>query len=142
MGRGMGCLGGKYITFLIEVMYKAGNRPIGSVGLSDVKANDHNASFGIDIGEKECWGKGYGTEAARLILKYGFEQLNLHRIYSEVWSFNERSLRMHLKVGFKEEGRQREAVYKNGTYHGIVMFGMLKDEWGKLEPTERDSPLP
>ena len=66
-----------------------------------------------------------------MIIKYGFEQLNLHRISSGAFSFNERSIKMHLKLGFKEEGRHREVVFKNGAYHDEVMFGLLRDEWQK-----------
>ena len=104
-------------------------KPIGSIGLHGINSKDHNATFGIALGDKQYWSKGYGTEAALLIIRYGFEQLNLHRISSSAWSFNERSIKMHRKVGFKEEGRRREAVYKNGAYHDEVIFGLLRQEW-------------
>ena len=103
-------------------------KPIGTIGLHGINSKDHNATFGIALGDKQYWSKGYGTEAAGLIIRYGFEQLNLHRISSSAWSFNERSIKMHLKAGFKEEGRRREAVYKNGAYHDEVMFGLLRLE--------------
>jgi RimJ/RimL family protein N-acetyltransferase len=116
-------------NFVIEALEGDGSKAIGSIGLSGINPKDHNAMFGIAIGEKDYWSKGYGTEAARLLVNYGFEQLNLHRINSFAYAFNERSIRMHKTVGFKEEGRQREAVFKNGKYHDHVVFGILREEW-------------
>ena len=117
------------LIFVIEAIEGGKSKPIGSIGLHNINSKDHNATFGISIGDKKYWSKGYGTKAAKLIIRYGFEQLNLHRISSSAWSFNERSIKMHLKVGFKEEGRRREAVYKNGVYHDEVTFGLLRQEW-------------
>jgi RimJ/RimL family protein N-acetyltransferase len=117
--------------FVIEAIEGEKRRPIGSLNLHNINPKDHNATFGIAIGDKNYWGKGYGTEAAALIIRYGFEQLNLHRISSGAWSFNARSIKMHLKLGFKEEGRRREAVFKNGAYCDEVIFGLLRDEWQK-----------
>ena len=115
--------------FVIEAIEGGGARPIGNLGLHGISARDHSATFGIAIGEKEYWSRGYGTEASRLIIRYGFEQLNLHRISSGAIAFNERSIRMHLGLGFKEEGRQRDVFYKNGAFHDHVMFGLLREEW-------------
>ena len=116
-------------VFVIEAVSGDTTRPIGSIALDKISARDRGASLGIAIGEKDHWEKGYGTEAARLIIKYGFEQLNLHRISSMVFSFNERSQRMHRKVGFIEEGRRRESTFKNGRYWDLVEFGLLDTEW-------------
>jgi len=121
-------------AFVIEAIEGASTKPIGSIGLHGISPKDHFATFGIAIGEKDYWSKGYGTEAAQLLIRYGFEQLNLHRISSGAISFNERSLRLHRRVGFKEEERQREAMFKNGKFHDHVMFGLLRDEWKGLQP--------
>ncbi|MDP2919985.1 MAG: GNAT family protein [Dehalococcoidia bacterium] len=118
--------------FVIEAIEGETTRPIGNIGLHQINNKDRSATFGIAIGEKDYWSRGYGTEAARLIINYGFEQLNLHRISSSALSFNERSIRMHLRVGFKEEGHQREAIFKNGRYYDHAGFGILKDEWKGL----------
>jgi len=120
------------VFFIIEAIEEKGTRPIGDTGLGGINSKDHNAGFGIAIGEKDYWSKGYGTEAARVLVNYGFGQLNLHRITSGAVAFNERSIRMHRSLGFKEEGRQRDFVYRNGRYHDHVMFGILKDEWRGL----------
>jgi RimJ/RimL family protein N-acetyltransferase len=117
------------VFFVIEAINGEKSIAIGSISLHGVNSKDHNATFGIALGDKQYWSKGYGTEAAGLIIRYGFEQLNLHRISSSAWSFNRRSIKMHLKVGFTEEGRRREAVYKNGVYHDEVTFGLLRQQW-------------
>lgn len=117
------------VSFVIEAINDNATKPIGDIGLHAINNKDHNALFGIAIGEKDYWSKGYGTEAAQLSIQYGFEQLNLHRINSSAFAFNERSIRLHLKVGFKEEGRQREGIFKNGKYHDLVGFGILRNEW-------------
>ena len=118
--------------FVIEATDGDDKTTIGNVGLHGISPKDHSAVFGIVIGEKGYWSKGYGTEATRLILDYGFQQLNLHRISSSVLAFNERSIRLHKKVGFVEEGRQRDGIFKNGQYHDHVFFGILRDEWNRL----------
>ena len=118
--------------FVMEAMDGDGNTPIGTIGLHGISPKDHSAGFGIAIGERDYWGKGYGTEATRLILDYSFRQLNLHRIWSAAFAFNERSIKLHKSVGFREEGRQREAIFKNGEFHDIVEFGILRDEWKGL----------
>jgi len=117
--------------FVIEVEDAEKTKAIGTISLNGINAKDHNATFGIAIGDKKYWSKGYGTEAAGLIIKYGFEQLNLHRINSGALSFNDRSIRMHLKLGFREEGRRREIIFRNGAYCDEVMFGLLREEWKK-----------
>jgi len=117
--------------FVIEVEDAEKTKAIGTIGLNGINAKDHNATFGIAIGDKKYWSKGYGTEAAALIIKYGFEQLNLHRIDSGALSFNDRSIRMHLKLGFREEGRRRELIFRNGAYYDEVMFGLLREDWKK-----------
>ena len=119
--------------FIIEAVDGEKTKPIGSIGLHRLNNKDHNATLGIAIGDKAYWSKGYGTEAARLIIKYGFEQLNLHRISSSVYSFNQRSFRMHLKVGFTEEGRRKENLFKNGAYYDEVVFGLLREDWKKIK---------
>lgn len=120
------------ITFVIEAIENNSTKPIGTIGLHGINQKDQTAEFGIAIGEKDYWNNGYGTEATRLLISYAFQSVNLYRITSYVLAFNERSLRMHRKVGFTEEGRQRKAVFKNGSYVDKVMFGLLREEWKGL----------
>lgn len=117
------------VVFVIEVCSGRKKIPIGTAGLHKIDWKNRNAEFGIAIGNKKYWSNGYGTEAAELLLEYGFNQLNLHRIYSGAVSFNARSIRMHEKLGFKKEGCQREAIFRNGKYHDVILFGLLGNKW-------------
>jgi len=117
------------VVLVIEAIEGDSTKPIGSCGLHNISPKDHNALFGIVIGEKDYWSKAYGTEAARLLIDYGFQQLNLHRISSGALAFNDRSIKLHKKLGFREEGRLRQAMFKNGQYHDHVQFGLLRTEW-------------
>jgi len=84
--------------------------------------------FGIVIGDKDLWGHGYGSEAIRLAIGYGFKRLKLHRIQLIVLDFNKRAHHAYRKVGFVEEGVQRDALLVGGRWHDVIMMGMLKRE--------------
>jgi RimJ/RimL family protein N-acetyltransferase len=120
------------VILIIEAIEGDSAKPIGRTGLHDINPWYRSAGFSIALGEKDYWSKGYGTEAARLIINYGFDVLNLYRINSSVSGFNERSIRMHKSIGFREEGRQRGNIYKNGEFHDVVIFGLLREEWPGL----------
>ena len=118
------------VVFVIESIFEGvEKKPIGNCGLHMINWKDRNATFGIAIGEKDFWSGGRGTEAAKLLVEYAFCQLNLHRISSSVYDFNDRSLGMHEKIGFQVEGRRRQAIFKNNRYADEVLLGLLKDEW-------------
>jgi diamine N-acetyltransferase len=102
-------------------------RPIGSANLHQIRGR--TATFAIAIGEKDCWSKGYGTEATRLMLDYGFNALGLHNIMLEVHSNNERGLRAYRRAGFREIGRRREAFERGGRLHDIVYMDCLASEF-------------
>ncbi|HEX2035018.1 MAG TPA: GNAT family protein [Chloroflexota bacterium] len=92
------------------VVYEwATTRPIGLVGLSQINYAHRTAELGISLGESDCWGKGYGTEATRLVLDYAFTMLGLHNVMLRVYAYNERARRAYLRAGFREIGRRREA---------------------------------
>jgi RimJ/RimL family protein N-acetyltransferase len=120
------------IILVVEAIEGESTKPIGNCGLHQISPKDHNATFGIIIGEKDYWSKGYGVEAARLLINYGFQQLNLHRISSSAIVYNDRSIKLHKKLGFRAEGRLRQAMFKNGQYHDRVEFGILREEWKQL----------
>ncbi len=113
----------------LAIILKDGDRHIGSTGLHDIQQVHRNATFGIVIGEKDCWGRGYGTEAARLMVWHGFHTLNLNRISLNVYDFNVRGIRAYEKAGFQKEGVLRQAMYAEGTYHDILVMGILREEW-------------
>jgi len=101
---------------------------IGGIGLHNYRNLEHKATFGIFIGDKTEWNKGYGTEATELIVTHGFMSLNLHRIELDVYDFNARGVRCYEKVGFVVEGRKREAIFRDGTYYDIIQMGILRSD--------------
>jgi RimJ/RimL family protein N-acetyltransferase len=78
-------------------------------------------------------GKGYGSEALKLLLQFAFLELNLHRIGLDVISYNEPAIRSYIRSGFSEEGRVREAIYREGKRYDRIYMGLLKQEWLALE---------
>lgn len=106
---------------------------IGNTGLHYMEPVTHESEFGIVIGNKDFWNKGYGREAARLILKHGFENLNLNRIYLYVVAENVRGIKAYEAAGFIKEGVLRQALYKNGKYNDIVVMSVLHSEWKGFE---------
>jgi RimJ/RimL family protein N-acetyltransferase len=102
---------------------------IGIMGLHRINVKDRTATTGSIIGEKEYWGKGYGTEAKMLLLHYAFNTLNLRKICSAAIAFNERSLRFNRKCGYEIEGTLREQFWRNGQYHDLVQIAVFRDKW-------------
>lgn len=111
----------------------ADDKMIGTVGLDDFNWTARNAWVGIGIGDRDYWGRGYGTEAMKLILHYAFTELNLHRVNLTVFEFNKRAIRSYEKCGFKYEGIQREFIYKDDRRWDILNMGILQTEWKVLQ---------
>jgi RimJ/RimL family protein N-acetyltransferase len=87
---------------------------------------------GIGIGEREYWGKGYGKDAMRIMLRYAFMELNLHRVSLNVYEYNPRAIRSYEKAGFTVEGRQRQALNRDGRRWDMIYMGSLREEWKRL----------
>ena len=102
---------------------------IGSVGIDILSKRDSRGSFGIIIGEKEYWSKGYGTETTRLVLDYGFKKLKLNRIELGVFEYNKRAIQVYKKMGFKLEGKLRDHITWKGKFYSTLMMAILKREW-------------
>jgi RimJ/RimL family protein N-acetyltransferase len=102
---------------------------IGHCGFFNHDQRNASAEFGIMIGIKSYWDKGYGTEAVRLLVKHGFNTINLHRIYLRVLETNPRAIHAYEKAGFTHEGRQRQADFKNGKYIDLLVMSMLQNEF-------------
>jgi RimJ/RimL family protein N-acetyltransferase len=107
---------------------------IGQCGLFQFDAVAQSCALGITIGDKGYWGRGYGSDAIRLLLDYAFRLRNLRRVYLTVNSTNERAIRAYRACGFVEEGRLRQHVWSAGQYIDLVNMGILRDEWETLHP--------
>ena len=101
---------------------------IGRVGLFAIDWSRREGELGILIG-RDHWGKGYGREVARTMLRYGFDTLNLNRIYLRVNADNERGIKAYEAAGFEREGVLRSHMFVEGKYIDMVMMGVLRDEW-------------
>lgn len=106
----------------------ADGKLLGFCGLHGRDSFASTAELGITIGDKAYWGKHYGREAIRLLLDYGFDKLNLRRIYLRVHARNERGIRAYRACGFVEEGRLREHVWSDGAYDDLLYMGVLRSE--------------
>jgi RimJ/RimL family protein N-acetyltransferase len=115
--------------FPFGIALKEGQRLIGTCELRLGFAAHRTADLGIGIAEPVQQGKGYGSEAIRLLLEYGFGALNLNRIELRVFSNNERGIRCYEKCGFQREGVLREARWWNGRWWDAYEYGILAREW-------------
>ena len=116
---------------VIEVKTDNEWKLVGNTSFINVDQHERSAEVGIFIGDKAFQDKGYGTETLSLMVDYGFLTLNFHRIYLRVYANNPRGVRCYEKVGFKQEGRMREAHFFEGRYIDILLMSILKDEWKK-----------
>ena len=102
---------------------------IGRCMLFDLDMVDRRAMLGIVIGEKSYWGRGFGQEAVRLLLDYGFNLLNLNNIMLGVFDFNRRAIECYRKVGFREIGRRRQGRIIAGQKYDVVFMDILAEEF-------------
>jgi [ribosomal protein S5]-alanine N-acetyltransferase len=114
---------------VLAIVHAESGKHIGNISLQNINWISRNGEFAILLGDKEYWGSGYGEEAAQLIVDYGFSRLNLHRIYCGTFEDNEGMKKLAARLKMKQEGLRREAVYKNGSYHNVLEFGVLKSEY-------------
>ena len=105
---------------------------VGTCGLCSISMIHRTAEWSLLIGP-EYQGKGYATEAFRLLLNYGFNQIGLQRIWGEIFVNNEASKHIAEKFGFKEEGRLRKTYFKNGEYTDSIIVGLLREEWNQKD---------
>ena len=114
----------------------ADDRAIGTAGFHHVNQEDGHATFGISIGEKAEWSKGYGTDALRAICDFGFGQLRLERIELDVYITNLRAQRSYEKAGFVSEGILRHAQFADGAFQDLRRMSLLREEWA-AQPQRR-----
>lgn len=121
--------------FLV-IVDKASNELIGDIELNYIDLLNRSSFIRIQISNNNYLSKGYGTEAMKLLLDYGFGVYNLHRIELEVYSYNHRAIQAYKKLGFKEEGIKRESIYYNHEYHDTIIMGILRNEFIQIEKSQ------
>ncbi|MFL5798055.1 MAG: GNAT family N-acetyltransferase [Actinomycetota bacterium] len=107
------------------------DRLLGLTRLYDVQPLHRTAMLGISLGRTGEWGRGYGTDASKVTIRYGFQELNLHRIWLDVFGYNDRAAALYRRLGFTEEGRLREHLERDGRHHDVVLMGLLRSEWAQ-----------
>ncbi|MCC6382131.1 MAG: GNAT family N-acetyltransferase [Dehalococcoidia bacterium] len=117
-----------YAGASFAVVTRADDRLIGGVSLERTSPENRSAVLGVAIGDRTCWDGGYGTDAMRTVCRVGFEMMNLHRVELDVFAANERARHVYEKVGFRLEGRRRDAHYKHGRYQDVLVMGLLEGE--------------
>ena len=111
----------------LAICIKDTNQYIGNVYLTNIDLVNRSAISHVLIGEHDYWGRGYATEATKLLLEYAFLELGLNRVEALVLKSNLGSIRMHKKCGYVEEGIKRHSVYKNGKFQDQVLLAILKE---------------
>jgi RimJ/RimL family protein N-acetyltransferase len=142
-----GAMRGDHANTVSYAIESSDNEYLGGVGLMHIDQRNRSAELGILIGRPDDWSRGYGTEAAILMLRHGFEELNLHRIHLRVFDYNERGRKSYAKIGFQEEGRLRQAHFRHGGWHDVVLMAILAEEFFTLHGRTDDgkvvdAPLP
>jgi len=121
---------GKAYTFAIEELKS--KRLIGHCSLNRVRPINRTATVSLAIYDKENRGKGYGSDALKVLLTFGFDYINLHRIGLNVFNTNPTAIHVYEKIGFKKVGELRQTDFVDGQYVNDVIMDMLEDEWRKI----------
>lgn len=111
--------------FVFAIVKCDNDELIGNVGLQNIDYKNGNAELGIFIGEEDNLSKGYGSEAIKLLLNYAFNNLRLHNIMLTVYADNLRAIKAYTKCGFKEFGRRREALFRDGHYIDVIYMEII-----------------
>ncbi len=119
--------------FEFAIRARADDRLIGFVRLHRIEWNNGNGWLVLGIGAAEDRRKGYGTEALQLILRYAFDELNLHRLSAATFEYNAGALRLLEKAGFAVEVRRRQAIHREGRRWDEIHLGLLREGWRQVE---------
>lgn len=115
-------------------------RYIGHIRLNILSWDDRKARLAMGIYDRRFWSRGYGSEALRLMLRHGFDDLALHRIDLRVIEYNHRAIRSYEKCGFVREGIERESALVDGTWYDDVMMSILESEYrGRSDAASREA---
>jgi ribosomal-protein-alanine N-acetyltransferase len=115
-------------NIFLAIIIKDGDRHIGNIKIGPINRIHRFADIGLLIGEKDYWGKGYATEALRLVTNYAFKTLNLHKLTAGCYDRNIGSEKAFKKAGFVVEGIRKNHCYCNGIYVDVIILGLLNDK--------------
>lgn len=121
---------------IFAIVLKKGDRLIGDTGIQGINWVNRNAETGIVLGE-ESRGRGYGSEAAKLVLEYCFDTLGLHRVVARVLATNPRSLACHQGVGYRKESSERHVYFRNGQWIDSTRLAILEHEWRAVQKKKK-----
>ena len=116
-------------NIVFAILTRAENKLIGNCGLHRIDLKNRSAIFGIFIGDKNYWSKGYGTDATHTLLRFAFEELGLNRVELGVYDYNPRAIRSYEKGGFWRDGVRRQGLYREGKLHDEILMCILREEW-------------
>lgn len=116
-------------TIVLAIRTVADERLIGTVGFFEIEWANRSAWLSLGIGDRADWGKGYGSEALALGLRYAYDELNFHRLSLTVFDYNERAIALYEKAGFQREGVFREFGQRDGRRYDMYLYGLLRREW-------------
>lgn len=125
--------------FAFGIRLLADDALIGWIALDEIIWSQQVGGLAVGIGRRDARGKGYGAEAMRLLLDFGFDELNLHRIQLTVFAYNQRAIRLYERLGFKHEGTYREFLQRGGQRHDMLLYGLLRHEWETASHTKGQS---
>jgi len=118
------------------IVTKHDHRHIGNIKLGPIDWIHRRAEVGLLIGEKDCWGKGYGTEAYRMMCEHAFLTLNLHKVTAGAYVANEGSSKALVRAGFTHEGLRKSHCFFDGDYIDLAIFGFLREDFVRQELIE------
>jgi RimJ/RimL family protein N-acetyltransferase len=116
------------VNYSLAVVLRDGNRLIGSCGIYESNIQNREGWIGYCL-NRQFWGQGYATEAARALLEFGFTHLNLHRIFALCDTANTASAHVMEKIGMQYEGRFRENLQCRGAWRDSLLYAILDREW-------------
>ena len=118
-------------NLVLAIVEKETENYVGIIELNNMHPIDRRANISLFIGEREHWGKDYGTEAIALVCSHAFGRLNLNRITAEIVAANEAGVRALLKAGFLKEAVRRQSFFAEGSYHDCIVMGLIKEDYIK-----------
>jgi RimJ/RimL family protein N-acetyltransferase len=124
-------------TIVLAIRLVDGDALVGTLGFYEIEWSNQVAWLGLGIGDRSHWGRGYGSEAMQLALRYAFCELNLYRVQLTVIDYNARAIALYEKSGFKREGVFRQFGQRDGRRYDMILYGLLRPEW---ESHQRSQP--